>query len=534
MFTFSKTICFLLTCWMSSALPSVNVTCTLTNIITNTTSDSFISFNMDYGDVHRDIDWTNETFIYLSKQLSPSYLRIGGTSSDYVYYEVGDENPCKLPPPSKEKYTCLSMEAFTDLVTFANTINTKLIYSISAGYPLFPTNISSYWNSSNALQFLQYLHDTNKYNENNIYGFGLGNELNKGEPFTNATWQINAFKKLNNLLENIWGTNHSFKLLGPDPHSATVENGTNHDFEYLQQFYIETCDILHLGDYHVYIDLAGPESYLTPSGLNQQYFQSSRVMNDINWNINECMKELKNNILAGEIGAVNGNGEYNVSFSKMLNKYWDGFWWLDAAGIVSKIGQKAGLRWVLYQTVNNASSLNKNLLGYDFVPNPDYYTTLLYKYIMSIYVLDIKSDNEYFRIYSHCTSENINKYIYNDSNLDLINAVSMNYIALFNNNDYEYVNIYLDNINDLLIGDVILWSLLPSNKSMGIQSSSMLLNDVLLVLTNDKKLPSLKGKVINVNKENGFIQIPSLTYGFIVFTKTNIDACSITNRSVFV
>ena len=65
----------------------------------------------------------------------------------------------------------------------------------------------------------------------------------------------NAFKTLDQIITDIWGENHGFKFVGPDPHSATVRNGTKYDFVYMQEFYEQTCEILEFGDYHVYLDL---------------------------------------------------------------------------------------------------------------------------------------------------------------------------------------------------------------------------------------------------------------------------------------
>ena len=269
---------------------------------------------------------------------------------------------------------------------------------------------------------------------------------------------------------------------------------------------------------------SGPDAYLTPDGLEQQYFQSSHVMNGVDFGVSSCMKSLANKIIAGEIGAVNGNGEYNSSFDEMLNRYWDGFWWMDAAGVVSKIGQKAGLRWLLYQSGGTENSVNKNLLGYDFKPNPDYFTSLLYKNLMGVDVLQIESDNNYLRIYSQCTSPRINGYIYGENELKLKNPVSINYVTLFTDKEYDYVNIYIDMMEDLVLGEVILFSLTPGDESDDIESTTMKLNGNVLELEGGK-LPSLKGKVIEV--KDGYVQVPAYRYGFIVFTQTNIDACKL-------
>ena len=49
----------------------------------------------------------------------------------------------------------------------------------------------------------------------------------------------------------------------------------------------------------------------------------------------------------------------------MINKYWNGFWWLDALGFTSSVEQ------------NDAVSYDKNLIEYGYIPNPDYYTIFI-------------------------------------------------------------------------------------------------------------------------------------------------------------
>ena len=438
----------------------------------------FISFNLDYYQIYDGINIESSQLEYLTLQLSPAIIRIGGTDGDFAYFEVGDEKPCNLPPPGYDdnqywNYTCLSMEKIESFISWSKKTNTHIVWCLPVGYPLYPNISSTAWNSSNSRQFIEYLKLQN-YTSDDLYGFGIGNEINDGDPFTNVTWQVNAFKDLNNILTEIYGKNHGFKLIGPDPHSSTVRPGTNSTkFKYIEDFFRGTCEFLSAGDYHVYINLPNSTDYITPEGLNLQSYESSRIMNEINYDT-DCMKRLSDNIYIGEISPM--NHQYEWEYSNMINKYWDGFWWLDALSFTSKIGQKVAQRWRLYAE-NNTVNYNKNLIGNDYIPNPDYYTSYLFKYIMGINVLDIKSDNDYLRIYSHCTEPRINGMIY--SNLTLVNPVSISYISIFNNNTNDNTMIYIDKLQDLIKGDVIQFLLTPGNKTAqtnGLQSATMCKN----------------------------------------------------------
>lgn len=548
-------ILFLLFCITSAAYTIYNVTCNLGSAIINTTSDMFISFNLDYYQIYNGINIESSRLEYLTKQLSPAIVRVGGTDGDFVYFDIGDEKGCNnLPKPGYDdgeywNYTCLSMDKFDTFISWSKKTNTKIVWSLPVGYPLYPNVSSLSWNSTNSKQFLQYLKSQN-YTSKDIYGFGIGNEINYGDPFINATWQANAFKQLNNILTEIYGTsNHGFKLIGPDPHSSTVRPQTltnSSMFRYIEDFFQQTCDFLYAGDYHVYINLVNSSDYITPNGLNLQNYESGRIMNDINYDT-ECMKKVLNNIHIGEIGPMNHEIEWK--YQDMINKYWDGFWWLDSIGFASKIGQKVAQRWRLYSQ-NNTVKYNKNLIGDGYIPNPDYYTSYLFKYIMGINVLDIESNNEYLRVYSHCTEPKINgmiygrdgidtytnnNYNYNYVNLTLINPVSISWISLFNQNNNDNinsdnVNIYINQLNQLIQGDVIQFTLTPGNKSAGsngLESTTIALNGNVLQLDNNGMLPDLTGNKINLTTAGDCIKVPQMSYGFVVFTQTSIGVCAV-------
>lgn len=506
------------------------VNISLTNKIINTTSSRFVSFNMDYGIVWQNYTnlSTNEQLQYLAGQFSPAFLRIGGTSGDFSYLEVGDENPCKLPPPyngidGARNYTCLSMQKFDDLVSFVRKANISLIYSLSIGYPIYPNISTPNWNSNNAHQFLQYLHDDKGYDHNDIAGFQLGNEINFGDPFWNAQFQANAFKQLDNILTSLWGKDHGFKLFGPDPHSGTVRNYSNYStFEYLTEFYNSTCNILHGGTYHIYIDVNASEMLL-PSGLNVQYIESERVNHAFyNYNYtkdNECMKQLSQNIYASEFSPTT---YMTQQYENITNRYANGFWYLDALGTVATLGQKGAWRWVLYSHCNDE---NENLLDCDYnKPNPDYFTGLLFKYLMGINVLQIESNDEYLRVYAHCTSTLINQRIYNvnNKNLTLINPISIGYVNLNNNNNNQSTEIKINNLNQLIDGKVIIFRLTADS----LDSRTMKLNGNELSLNVEGKLPSLEGQIVELNQQS-LISVPSMSYGFIVFTQTSFSQCKL-------
>ena len=128
-------LCVCILCIIGMDAANVNVI----NKIINTTDESFQSFTLDISEIATTttpkVDFSNSQFIYLVSQLYPMYWRVGGTSADYVYYQVGDENPCHLP---SDQYHCLSMNVFEDILKFAQETKAKLVFGLSFGYPTYP------------------------------------------------------------------------------------------------------------------------------------------------------------------------------------------------------------------------------------------------------------------------------------------------------------------------------------------------------------------------------------------------------------
>ena len=239
---------------------------------------------------------------------------------------------------------------------------------------------------------------------------------------------------------------------------------------------------------------------LTPYGLNEQFRESSRV-SDIFLNDSICPK-LKDNIFAGEIG------EHNTPTNGIVNAtktYLDGFWYLDALGTISNLGQKIFARQALWG----------GLIDSKYNPMTDYYVGLLFNNLMGKNVLHIKSNDDKLRVYAHCTKHGwLN-------NIALKNAVSVSYINLYE----ESVDIMYDK-NNIGLSDVYLWILTPGDIDDGLYATTIALNGIKLALDNNGKLPNLNGNKINGGDS---ITVPSQSYGFFVFTQTTITQCASAN-----
>mmetsp|Transcript_67853 Transcript_67853/g.107674 ORF Transcript_67853/g.107674 Transcript_67853/m.107674 type:complete len:496 (+) Transcript_67853:33-1520(+) len=473
---------------------------TVANQIINTTDERFVSFTIDSSKFvdgsNPSVNLSDPQLLYLAQQLAPSYLRVGGTASDYTYYQVGDEDPCHLPSSS---YHCLPMPVMQQIIDFAVNVGAKLIFGLSMGYPTYPDDNTTVWNSSNTRQFLQYLKGKG-YDNSKLYGFELGNEMNN-DPFPTPTVQSNAFKSLKQIVDDIWGNSNNIQLLGPDPHSYILRE-SDAKFDYIPEFVEETCSVLDGVTYHSYVNV-NQSALLTPNGLNEQYRESVRVSdiwNDAYFkNASAHCRDLVHRIFAGEIAEHNTGGVPNVT-----NTFYDGFWYLDALGTISDLGHAGFFRQQLAKS-------EYGLLDYNYNPNCDYFTAYLFNQLMSNKVVRVKSDDENLRVYAHCSRNSTT------------NGVSLAYINL---NEKETEIQY----DATVVGkaNVFLYALTPGDNSQGLQSDTMALNGKVLKLENGK-LPSMNGEQIS----NGVaIKVQGYSYGFVSFESTTLSVCSSTQSVV--
>eukprot|EP01084_Bolivina_argentea_P189161 325386_1 len=467
-----------------------SVSITIDNKIINTTDDRYVSFTIDNSQISHSSHYMNLSdpqLIYLAKQYTPSILRVGGTQCDYTYYKVGAEDPCHLPKNGSRTYSCYSMEQFDTLVSFSKQISADLVFGLSMGYPTYPNKGSTTaWNYSNTQDFLNYIINTKKYTNKDIFGFELGNEVNQDEPYPVPTVQSNAFKKLREILDSMNGKD--FQLFGPDTHSYTLRE-SDADFDYIPNFASEACDSVNYLTYHCYINM-NKSQLLTPYGLDEQFRESSRVSSIFN-NKTLCPK-LSNFIMAGEIAEHNNGGITGVT-----NTYYDGFWYLDALGIIAKLGQAIFARQTFTQS-------NYGLLDDQNNPNCDYFTGLLFSNLMSNKVLSVMSNEDNFRMYAHCARSGGSSYK---------NGVATGYVNLFK----EDVEVKYDK-SVVGLGDIYLYALTAKDMT----SETMELNGNELKLDSNGKLPNMDGKKITGDT----VTVPKQSYGFVVFTQTSIAACA--------
>ncbi|PIA62979.1 hypothetical protein AQUCO_00200771v1 [Aquilegia coerulea] len=176
-------------------------------------------------------------------------------------------------------------------------------------------------------------------------------------------------------------------------------------------------------------------------------------------------------------------GAYNSGGKTVSHTYVNSFWYLDQLGMTSKFNHKVYCRQTLIG--GNYGLLNTTT----FVPNPDYYSALLWHRLMGKTVLSTTHNGSpYLRAYSHCSKNKpgITLLLINMSNSTSLNVSVANDLNLHNMNEESKGGNAREE-----------YHLTP--KDNNVQSDVMLLNGSPLVLTKALDIPALKPILVDPN-----------------------------------
>ncbi|PWA60539.1 glycoside hydrolase, family 79 [Artemisia annua] len=337
------------------------------------------------------LDLSNKILLNAIKAFSPLKLRLGGTLQDKVIYQkIGDQEQC----PSFTKNTSvmfgftngyLTMSRWDQLNIFFKNSGAKIVFGLNAlrGRTIGPDSIATgSWDSSNAETLIRYT--TNKGYI--IHGWELGNELSGsgiGARITAKQYALDTIS-LQNLVQKIYaGFQEKPIVLGP---------GGFYDANWFNEYVTESSSSLQVITQHIYNLGPGVDAHLIEKILDPSYLDGgSQPFRDLQ----NILKKSGTSTVAwvGEAG-----GAYNSGHNLVSNSFVFGFWYLDQLGMASTYDTKTYCRQTLVG--GNYGLLNTTT----FVPNPDYYSALLWHRLMGRHVLstNFKGTNK-IRSYAHCS-----------------------------------------------------------------------------------------------------------------------------------
>lgn len=370
----------------------------------------------DYGTCSWDhasllnLDLNNEIFLNAIKAFSPLKIRLGGTLQDKVIYE-DHKKPCI--PFSKNTselfgFTegCLPLSRWDELNTFFIKAGALVIFGLNA---LTGRSIRSdgsavgSWDSTNAESLMRYT--VNK--GYSMYGWELGNELsgNGVGVRVSADQYATDTISLQNLVQNVYSN------LQPKP--LVIAPGGFFDVNWYKEFMIKTAKSLDVVTHHMYSLGPGVDQHLVDKILDPSYLD--REANTFSG----LQSTLKSSATSATAWVGESGGAYNSGRNLVTNAFVFSFWYLDQIGMASAYDTKTYCRQSLIG--GNYGLLNTTT----FVPNPDYYSALLWNRLMGRNVLSTSfSGTKKIRAYAHCAknSQGITLLLINLDNTTTVQA----------------------------------------------------------------------------------------------------------------
>ncbi|XP_024986351.1 heparanase-like protein 3 isoform X1 [Cynara cardunculus var. scolymus] len=337
------------------------------------------------------LDLNNKILLNAIEAFSPLKLRLGGTLQDKVMYQMaGNQEPCpQFNGSPKELFGftqgCLPLSRWDELNIFFQKSKAKVIFGLNAlsqRHVSMDGSVVGPWNSSNAEALMKYTVDKGF----TIHGWELGNELSGNGIGARimADQYASDTISLQNLVQNIY---KSFEVkpivLGP---------GGFFDANWFTEYVMKSNGSLQAITQHIYNLGPGVDNDLVNKILDPSCLDGgSQPLRDLQ----KILKEFGNSTIAwvGEAG-----GAYNSGHDRVSNTFIFSFWYLDQLGMASSYDTKTYCRQSLIG--GNYGLLNT----VTFVPNPDYYSALLWHRLMGRHVLLTSFDGtKKIRSYAHCS-----------------------------------------------------------------------------------------------------------------------------------
>jgi len=339
--------------------------------------DRHVRFNPTIGANRIDpADLSHAQLIRYAKALGPSILRVGGTEADTVWYDIDHSrkkpNGCRLT---------LTKKRWEEILTFAEAIDARILFTLNAAKHVHTASLIQYtrnrtdriaaWefgNEVNAypvthihrLRRLQYIRDLavlrttlNEHGDGKIAAFGSIIWPVIGEPFSYLKKPLSQTEQL---LMN----------------AAHPDIITWHYYpQQSTRCPMRTCR-------------ASAQTLLSP----KTFIRASHYAEQIHtW----TQKYAHADVWLGETGPALCGGEPGLSQS-----FFSSLWWLIHLGEMAKHHQSCIIRQTLIGS--DYGLIDDNTMQ----PNPDYWTSLLWKRLMGQEVLDVQIDGpEELRVYGH-------------------------------------------------------------------------------------------------------------------------------------
>lgn len=500
------------------------------------TSDEFICATVDWWPPEKcnydqcpwgkasvlNMDLTNSLLAKAIQAFSPLRIRVGGSLQDQVVYETPNlGSPCR--PFTKASSGlfgfskgCITMErwdAMNDLFLNTGAVITFGLNALRGRKQIRKGVWGGAWNSSNAQEFMEYTVSLNYP----IDSWEFGNELSGSGigASVGAEQYGKDLVELQKIVDRLYENSSKPFVLAP---------GGFYDKRWFAQLLdVSGPNVVKGMTHHIYNLGAGNDPRVANRILDPQYL--SRV--------SDTFRDLQLTIQrhgpwsapwVGEAG-----GAYNSGSRTVSNTFLDSFWYLDQLGQSAKYDTKVYCR----QTLIGG---NYGLLDTDtYVPNPDYYSALLWHRLMGNGVLSIDfGGTSYLRAYAHCgkqkggialllinLSRNMGSMVTvrNDLNVGLAQGQGIARDSSFVHGLKRTVSWVGSKASDGLEKREEYHLTAQDGNPL---ARTMLLNGVPLELTEDGDIPPMYPVQVSASSP---IYVAPLSIAFVVFPDFEADAC---------
>lgn len=326
--------------------------------------------------------------------LGPSYLRVGGSEADKIFYLTA--------PEGEASPLVLTKKIWDELNAFIQRNDLGFMFTFK--YGLFNREDHGAWSGGEVQALLQYNSEKNY----TIDVAELGNELNAYWVFHGLQSQplaknlANDYATFSHLIR---GQYPKVKICGPGSAfwprlGETIKPFSNITRKFLQSL-ATSLDVV---DWHYY-PFQSKRSPLRTRTATLRSMMSPKHMEDfarysaqlLTWR-DEFQPDAQ--LWAGETGSGQCGGE-----SKLSDRFVSSFWWADQLGRGALVGHKVMVRQSL---IGGDYSLIDRLT---LKPRPDYWLSLLWCKLMGQYVYKITSSDRFLRVYCHGNLENDGKTV---------------------------------------------------------------------------------------------------------------------------
>lgn len=441
------------------------------------------------------LDLNNIILLNAIKAFSPLKIRLGGTLQDKVIYGTEDNNQPCIPFVNKSSelfsFTqgCLPIYRWDELNIFFQKTGAKIIFGLNA---LTGRSIQSdgstvgAWNYTNSESLIRYTVGKNY----TIHGWELGNELsgNGIGARVAADQYASDTISLQNIVQNIYR--------GIEPKPLIIGPGGFFDANWFKEYIDKTTTSLNVVTHHIYNLGPGVDRHLVDKILDPSYLDGEA----------DTFRSIQNTLKSSATSATSWVGEaggaYNSGRNRVSNRFVYSFWYLDQLGMASVYDTRTYCRQTLIG--GNYGLLNTS----NFIPNPDYYSALLWHRLMGTNVVSTSfSGTKKIRAYAHCAkqSKGITLLLINLDNSTTIQAkigFNSTWSYSYNENTREEYHLTAEDGN--------------------LRSQTMLLNGNILAVNSSGYIPSLEP--LYVNSSNPIVVAP-FSIVFVHIQNVVLPAC---------